>query len=70
MTDAARSNVSPFERPSVSHGYPLEKAEREALTRALTHLEEGRSNGDQAPDPSNASPDSEVGLPGTQKRGG
>jgi hypothetical protein len=41
------TDQSPFERPSVSQGYPLEERERKTLEAALERVREGAS--DQSP---------------------
>lgn len=44
-SSAIKTDKSPFVRPTVMHGYPLDSAEKAALTRALDEVERVRANG-------------------------
>lgn len=44
-SSAIKTDKSPFVRPTVMHGYPLDPAEKAALTRALDEVERVRTNG-------------------------
>lgn len=39
------TDKSPFARPAVMHGYPLDRTEEAAVTRALQEVERPRTNG-------------------------
>jgi hypothetical protein len=39
---------SPFERPAVTHGYPLDKEEKAAVDRALSELSRDGKDADSA----------------------
>jgi hypothetical protein len=43
-SSAIKTDKSPFVRPTVMHGYPLDPAEKAALTRALDEVEQSRTN--------------------------
>lgn len=48
------TDESPFARPTVMLGYPLDPAEKAAVAHALSQVEHARSNGSipRAPEPS------------------
>jgi hypothetical protein len=55
-SSAIKTDKSPFVRPMVMHGYPLDPAEKAALMRALDEVERARTNGSHPGSPEQAEP--------------